>query len=47
MITAPLLSMFVVPVVYLMMRRREARKAQAAQQEAKPPMEHELNSGPA
>jgi Cu(I)/Ag(I) efflux system membrane protein CusA/SilA len=26
MITAPLLSMFVVPVVYLMLRRREARK---------------------
>ncbi len=29
MITAPLLSMFVVPVVYLMMRRRELRKKQA------------------
>lgn len=29
MITAPLLSMFVVPVVYLMMRRREIRRAAA------------------
>jgi Cu(I)/Ag(I) efflux system membrane protein CusA/SilA len=29
MITAPLLSMFVVPVVYLLMRRRELRKARA------------------
>lgn len=28
MITAPLLSMFVVPVVYLLLRRRECRKAQ-------------------
>jgi Cu(I)/Ag(I) efflux system membrane protein CusA/SilA len=27
MVTAPLLSMIVVPVVYLMMRRRELRKA--------------------
>lgn len=37
MITAPLLSMFVVPVVYLMLRRREARKAQEEmQQEPKP-----------
>jgi Cu(I)/Ag(I) efflux system membrane protein CusA/SilA len=30
MITAPLLSMFVVPVVYLLLRRRELRKAGAA-----------------
>jgi Cu(I)/Ag(I) efflux system membrane protein CusA/SilA len=29
MITAPLLSMFVVPAVYLLMRRRELRKARA------------------
>jgi Cu(I)/Ag(I) efflux system membrane protein CusA/SilA len=29
MITAPLLSMFVVPVVYLLMRRRDLRKARA------------------
>jgi Cu(I)/Ag(I) efflux system membrane protein CusA/SilA len=27
MITAPLLSMFVVPVVYLLLRRRQLRKA--------------------
>jgi len=30
MITAPLLSMFVVPAVYLLLRRRQARKALAA-----------------
>jgi Cu(I)/Ag(I) efflux system membrane protein CusA/SilA len=30
MITAPLLSMFVVPAVYLLMRRRQVRKAQDA-----------------
>ncbi|MBC7415321.1 MAG: efflux RND transporter permease subunit [Herminiimonas sp.] len=32
MITAPLLSMFVVPVVYLLMRRRQIRKAHAQAQ---------------
>ncbi len=30
MITAPLLSMFVVPVVYLLLRRRQVRKANVA-----------------
>ena len=30
MITAPLLSMFVVPVVYLLLRRRQVRKAHVA-----------------
>lgn len=30
MITAPLLSMFVVPVVYLLLRRRELRRSEAA-----------------
>ncbi|MEC4718147.1 efflux RND transporter permease subunit [Noviherbaspirillum sp. CPCC 100848] len=33
MITAPLLSMFVVPAVYLLLRRRELRKAQRHAQE--------------
>ena len=32
MITAPLLSMFVVPVVYLLLRRRQARAARSADQ---------------
>ncbi|MEC4722859.1 MULTISPECIES: efflux RND transporter permease subunit [Noviherbaspirillum] len=34
MVTAPLLSMFVVPVVYLLLRRRELRSAQRREQRA-------------
>jgi Cu(I)/Ag(I) efflux system membrane protein CusA/SilA len=34
MVTAPLLSMFVVPVVYLLLRRRELRSAQRREQKA-------------
>ncbi len=42
MITAPLLSMFVVPVVYLLLRRRQARQASGAM-----PMREEKHYGTA
>jgi Cu(I)/Ag(I) efflux system membrane protein CusA/SilA len=34
MVTAPLLSMFVVPVVYLLLRRRELRSERRREQKA-------------